>query len=85
MATVTTLSGLPGDYTFKGGLAIHRSGAVTSIASYDQVRFSAATFKIVGDKLVPTFTLPGSAIPALSAQDQADLALGREVRRLVKP
>ena len=84
MATVTTLSGLPGDYTFKGGLAIHRSGAVTSIASYDQVRFSAATFKIVGDKPVPTFTLPGSAIPALSAQDQADLALGRAVRALVK-
>ena len=80
------LGGLPSDYEVLGG-AIPRNRSTGEMGLANNPNgyfFTGQTYKIVGGKLVPTFTLPGSAIPALSAQDQADLALGRAVRALVR-
>lgn len=81
------LGGLPSDYEVLGG-AIPRNRSTGEMGLANNPNgyfFTGQTYKIVGGKLVPTFAMPGAATPALSAQDQADLALGRAVRALVKP
>jgi len=82
--TPELLGGLPTDYEILvGGIPRNRvTGEMGRANNVNGYIFRDLRAYIVNGKMSAPVS---AATPALSAQDQADLALGREVRRLVKP
>jgi len=80
------LPGLPSDYEVLSG-AIPRNRTTGEMGRANNANgyiFMEMRYRIVGGKLVPSYPVPTTS-PTLSAQDQADLELGRKVRGLVRP